>query len=46
MPLELHKQAKQPVSAALADSYGHPFDPVVVTAPAGARAGSAPGTGE
>ncbi|QIP82731.1 hypothetical protein GLX30_33110 [Streptomyces sp. Tu 2975] len=45
MPKELHKQAKQPVSA-LAAPYGHPFDAVVVTAPVGAWAGSALGTGE
>jgi hypothetical protein len=47
MSMELHKQAKQPVSAALADSYGHPFVPIVVTVPVGAwAAGSALGTGE
>ncbi|MET9425387.1 hypothetical protein ABZY06_32535 [Streptomyces sp. NPDC006540] len=46
MSMELHKQAKQPVSAALADSYGHPFFPIVVTVPVGAWAGSALGTGE
>ncbi|WP_052869086.1 DUF2231 domain-containing protein [Streptomyces niger] len=33
-------QAKQPVSAALAGPYGHPFHPILVTVPIGAWAGS------
>jgi uncharacterized membrane protein len=40
MPSELHKQAKQPVSAALAGPYGHPFHPILVTVPIGAWVGS------
>lgn len=32
---ELH-QARQPVSAALAGPYGHPFHPILVTVPIGA----------
>lgn len=36
MPSELHKQAKPPVSAALAGPYGHPFHPILVTIPIGA----------
>ncbi|MGW4339496.1 DUF2231 domain-containing protein [Rhodococcus koreensis] len=35
MSEQLH-QAKQPVSAALAGPYGHPFHPIVVTVPIGA----------
>lgn len=35
MTHELH-QAKQPVSAALAGPYGHPFHPMLVTVPIGA----------
>ncbi len=34
------QQAKQPVSAALAGPYGHPFHPMLVTVPIGAWAGS------
>lgn len=30
------RQAKQPVSAALAGPYGHPFHPILVTVPIGA----------
>jgi len=30
------RQAKQPVSAALAGPYGHPYHPVLVTVPIGA----------
>ena len=33
-------RAKQPVSAALAGPYGHPFHPILVTVPIGAWAGS------
>ncbi|MEV5274278.1 DUF2231 domain-containing protein [Streptomyces werraensis] len=40
MPSELHQQAKQPVSAALAGPYGHPFHPILVTVPIGAWVGS------
>ncbi|GHB69870.1 hypothetical protein GCM10010377_70730 [Streptomyces viridiviolaceus] len=36
----LHHQAKQPVSAALAGPYGHPFHPLLVTVPIGAWVGS------
>ncbi|MGW7099634.1 DUF2231 domain-containing protein [Streptomyces sp. NPDC054838] len=32
----LHRQAKRPVSAALAGPYGHPFHPILVTVPIGA----------
>ncbi|MGW8975976.1 DUF2231 domain-containing protein [Streptomyces platensis] len=35
-----HEQAKQPVSAALAGPYGHPFHPILVTVPIGAWVGS------
>jgi uncharacterized membrane protein len=31
-----HSQSKQPVSAALAGPYGHPFHPILVTVPIGA----------
>ncbi|MGP4049735.1 DUF2231 domain-containing protein [Streptomyces sp. 2A115] len=34
------RQAKQPVSAALAGPYGHPFHPILVTVPIGAWVGS------
>ncbi|PZT71755.1 MULTISPECIES: DUF2231 domain-containing protein [unclassified Streptomyces] len=34
------QQAKQPVSAALAGPYGHPFHPMLVTVPLGAWTGS------
>ncbi|MDX3611273.1 DUF2231 domain-containing protein [Streptomyces europaeiscabiei] len=40
MPSEPHQQAKQPVSAALAGPYGHPFHPILVTVPIGAWVGS------
>lgn len=40
MPSELHQQAKQPVSAALAGPYGHPSHPILVTVPIGAWVGS------
>lgn len=30
------RQAKQPVSGALAGPYGHPFQPILVTVPIGA----------
>ncbi|WP_217238192.1 DUF2231 domain-containing protein [Streptomyces sp. AC555_RSS877] len=40
MPSELQQQAKQPVSAALAGPYGHPFHPILVTVPIGAWVGS------
>ncbi|MDX3781473.1 MULTISPECIES: DUF2231 domain-containing protein [Streptomyces] len=40
MPSEPHHQAKQPVSAALAGPYGHPFHPILVTVPIGAWVGS------
>lgn len=40
MTSELHRQAKRPVSAALAGPYGHPFHPILVTVPIGAWAGS------
>src|SRR5215217_1900583 len=30
------EQAKQPISAALAGPYGHPFHPILVTVPIGA----------
>ena len=33
---ELRRQAKQPVSGALAGPYGHPFHPILVTVPIGA----------
>lgn len=33
---DLHYQAKQPVSPALAGPYGHPFHPILVTIPIGA----------
>lgn len=33
---ESHQQAKEPVSAALAGPYGHPFHPMLVTVPIGA----------
>ena len=33
---ELHDRAKEPVSAALAGPYGHPFHPMLVTVPIGA----------
>lgn len=33
---ELHDRAKEPVSAALAGPYGHPFHPMLVTLPIGA----------
>ena len=33
---EGHGQSKQPVSAALAGPYGHPFHPIMVTVPIGA----------
>lgn len=33
---EPHERAKQPVSAALAGPYGHPFHPLLVTVPIGA----------
>lgn len=33
---ELQNQAKEPVSAALAGPYGHPFHPMLVTVPIGA----------
>lgn len=36
----LRQQAKQPVSAALAGPYGHPFHPILVTVPIGAWVGS------
>jgi uncharacterized membrane protein len=36
MVSEQHNQAKQPVSAALAGPYGHPFHPILVTVPIGA----------
>jgi uncharacterized membrane protein len=36
MPVEPQLQAKQPVSAALAGPYGHPFHPILVTVPIGA----------
>lgn len=36
METERHQQAKQPVSAALAGPYGHPFHPILVTVPIGA----------
>jgi uncharacterized membrane protein len=32
----VHNQSKQPVSAALAGPYGHPFHPLLVTVPIGA----------
>jgi uncharacterized membrane protein len=37
---ERRLEAKQPVSAALAGPYGHPFHPILVTVPIGAWAGS------
>lgn len=40
MPSESQQQAKQPVSAALAGPYGHPFHPILVTVPIGAWVGS------
>jgi uncharacterized membrane protein len=40
MSSELRQQAKQPVSAALAGPYGHPFHPILVTVPIGAWVGS------
>ncbi|NWF27371.1 hypothetical protein HW130_14000 [Streptomyces sp. PKU-EA00015] len=46
MPMELHKQGKQPVSTTLADSYGHPFDANPVAVAVGGRMGSALGMGE
>lgn len=46
MPTELHKQAKQPVSGALADSHRHPAAPAEVIQPVGTWAGSVPGSGE
>ncbi|MEU5364039.1 DUF2231 domain-containing protein [Streptomyces sp. NPDC005925] len=36
----LHRQAKRPVSAALAGPYGHPFHPILITVPIGAWVGS------
>lgn len=36
MVSEQHNQSKQPVSAALAGPYGHPFHPILVTVPIGA----------
>ncbi|MGN9793064.1 hypothetical protein ACTMTU_18470 [Streptomyces sp. OZ13] len=46
MPTELHKQAKQPVSAGPADSDRHPAAPPEFTRPVGTWAGSALGSGE
>ncbi|MFI2370734.1 hypothetical protein [Streptomyces sp. NPDC018833] len=46
MSMELPKQGKQPVSATLADSYGHPFAPRPVAVAVGGRMGSPLGTGE
>jgi uncharacterized membrane protein len=40
MAESLQQQAKQPVSAALAGPYGHPFHPILVTVPIGAWVGS------
>ncbi|MCP9943802.1 DUF2231 domain-containing protein [Streptomyces somaliensis] len=40
MTSEPHRQAKRPVSAALAGPYGHPFHPILVTVPIGAWVGS------
>jgi uncharacterized membrane protein len=36
MQTERHQRAKEPVSAALAGPYGHPFHPMLVTVPIGA----------
>ncbi|MFI5828194.1 DUF2231 domain-containing protein [Streptomyces sp. NPDC051578] len=40
MSSESQQHAKQPVSAALAGPYGHPFHPILVTVPIGAWVGS------
>lgn len=40
MPSASQQQSKQPVSAALAGPYGHPFHPILVTVPIGAWVGS------